>query len=220
MQKNTHTFARNRKQISKTIHNLPLFHVIIRAKYRSKSDLIHRRDKQMKINQTIYESKEPPGYFDISSRMQSQIAPLNRLSEQEEEDDDGDYDDDDDVEEGCDDDVIDNVVNNVSKKTGTPTFTRYSGPVRTKFDAYLGDSDAKTIPSDSLRKRNVSTSGGIKSIKTARTKCVQFMPAPTLNDHPSHSTHSTDELNVHSKPLKKIIFNGTFPIDDPYSSRF
>lgn len=147
--------------------------------------------------------------------MQSQIAPLNRLSEQEEEDDDGDYDDDD-VEEGCDDDVIDNV----SKKTVTSTFARYSGPVSSKFDAYVGGSDAKTTLSDSLRKRNVTSSGGIKTIKTTRTKCVQFMPASTLNDHPSHSARSTDELNVHSQPLKKIIFNGTFPIDDPYSSRF
>lgn len=184
------------------------------AKYHSN---YHRRVKQTKINQTIYESDEPPGYFDMSPRLQSHIAPLNRLSEQEEEDDDGDYDDDD-VEEGCDDDVIDNV----SKKTASSTYACYSGPVNSKFDAYLGASDAKTIPSASLRKRNVTTSDGVKTIKTTRTKCVQFMPAPTLNDHSSHSTahNSTDELNVHSKPLKKIIFNGTFPIDDPYSSRF
>lgn len=150
----------------------------------------------------------------MSTRLQSQIAPLHRLSEQEEEDDDGDYDDDD-VEEGCEDDVIDNV----SKKTTSSTFTCYSGPVDSKFDAYSCATDAKITQNASLRRRNVTASAGVKA---TRTKCVQFMPTPKLNDlSPTHSTtHSMEELNIHSKPLKKIVFNGTFPIDDPYSSRF
>lgn len=71
-----------------------------------------------------------------------------------------------------------------------------------------------TVLSDTLRKR--FTTKNIET-KTTKSKCVQFMPLPEFND--DDESHHTP---IHSltKPLKKIIFNGTFPIDDPYSSRF
>lgn len=148
--------------------------------------------------------------------LQSQITPLNRLSEQEEEDDDGDGDYDDDVEEGCEDDVVDNV----SKHATSSTFSCNSAPGDSKVNSYSFANDRTTIPTDSLRKRINAASS---KTKTTKSKCVQFMPSPkrTIYESSSHSTiYSTAELNAPSKPLKKIIFNGTFPIDDPYSSRF
>lgn len=132
---------------------------------------------------------------------------------QEEEDEDADYDDD--IEEGCEEDVLDNV----SKNAASSTFTCYSGPGDSKHRAYSCATDATTIPSDSLRRRHNAASSKMKT--TTKTKCVQFMPTPNLIDDSSHSTiYSPAELNAYSEPLKKIIFNGTFPIDDPYSSRF
>lgn len=56
-----------------------------------------------------------------------------------------------------------------------------------------------------------------------RVKCAQFEPIPEL-EHCTDSCHSSEQsltkYNSKSKQLKKIVFNGTFPIDDPYSSRF
>lgn len=131
------------------------------------------------------------------------MSPLNRLSEQEEDDDECDYDDD--IEEGCEDDVMDNV----SKNT-TSIYTCYSGLGDSKLRAFSCATDDSTTCSQSLRKRNIVKSA---STKTTKSKCVQFVTS-------SHSTKHSPALNVHSKPLKKIVFNGTFPIDDPYSSRF
>lgn len=149
----------------------------------------------------------------MPTSLHSHIAPLNRLSEQEEEEDDGD-DDDDDVEDGCENDVMDNV----SKNSTSSNIPCYSGLGDSKLNAYSCAADVKTTHSHSLRKRNNTASA---STKSARSKCVQFVPSTKSSDQSSHSTmHSPAELNVHSKPLKKIIFNGTFPIDDPYSSRF
>lgn len=169
---------------------------------------------QANNERNVYESKQTQSHFDITTGLQSHHAPLNRLSEQEDEDDDGDYDDDDNVEEGYDDDLLDNV----SKNTTSSTYTCYSGRGDSKINAYSCATDASSIHSDLLRKRNVASVASAK----IKSKCVQFMPSPKRNVHSSHSTrtNSPAELNVHSKPLKKIIFNGTFEIDEPYSSRF
>lgn len=169
----------------------------------------------------------------MSTGLQSQITSLNRLSEQEEEDDDVDGDYDDDIEEGCEDDVMDNV----SKNTASPSFACYSGMGNSKLkNAYPYRATDAPSPAhcDSLRKRNVATSitDPNTKAKTTKSKCVQFMPSAKFNDDnddddddDDHSSrHSaarlSAQLNVRSKPMKKIVFNGTFPIDDPYSSRF
>lgn len=160
----------------------------------------------------LYESNQFQSHYDISTGLQSQMAPTNRLCEQEEEEEDAEYDDD--IEEGCEDDLSDNV----SKNTTSSTFTCNSGLGDSKLKAYSCANVASTIYGDSLRKRNIATSA---NNQTCKSKCVQFMPQHSINENSSHSTvHSSAELKVHSKHLKKIIFNGTFPIDDPYSSRF
>lgn len=161
----------------------------------------------------LYESNQPQSHYGISTGQQPQMAPTNRLSEQEEEEEeDADYDDD--IEEGCEEDLSDNV----SKNTTSSTFTCYSGLGDSKLKAYSCASVASTIYGDSLRKRNIATSA---NNQTCKSKCVQFMPPHNMNENSSHSTvHSSAESKVYSKHLKKIIFNGTFPIDDPYSSRF
>lgn len=118
--------------------------------------------------------------------------PETALQSKTSEDDECDYDDD--IEEGCEDDVLDNV-----SKNSTPTsFSCY--PSTSLSDSKLRTDDSATH-CNPLRKRNT-----VKSTKTKATKskCVQFV--------------TTNEL--YSKPLKKIVFNGTFPIDVPYSSRF
>lgn len=141
------------------------------------------------------------------------LPTLNRLSEQEEDDDDdGDYDD---IEEGCEDDLLDNV----SKHTVTTSseFKCRTGPGDSKFNAYSCTAD--TIPphmSHSLRKR--SNAAASAKVKANKSKCVQFIQLPKRSDDDDSPPSELDEH--HSKPLKKIIFNGTFPIDDPYSSRF
>lgn len=166
----------------------------------------------------MYETIQTPRYFDNPTSLQSHSTPLNRLSEQEEEDDDGDYDDDD-VEGGCEEDVMDNV----SKKliSTSSNFACYSGLGQlgdSKHNAYSCATDVKTNYGSSLRKRNNTASANTKSTKS---KCVHFMPTTKSNYKSPHRTLSSSaELNAHSKPLKKIVFNGTFPIDDPYSSRF
>lgn len=155
--------------------------------------------------------------------MQPQMLPtLNRLSEQEEDEDDGDGDGDgdyDDIEEGCEDDVLDNVSKNTA--TTSSEFKYHCGPGVLKFNAKSCLTDTITPhASATLRKRNNATGAKVEANKS---KSVQFRQLPELNDDaPSRSTiYPSAELNEHhSKPLKKIIFNGTFPIDDPYSSRF
>lgn len=130
------------------------------------------------------------------------------MSEQEEDDDDGEYDDD--IEEGCEDDVVDNV----SKNTTSTTYTCYSGGLGdSKLRAYSCATDDAATCTNSLRKRNIVKSASTKT--TTKSKSVQFV----TSTH-SPKKYTSAELNVHSKPLKKIVFNGTFPIDDPYSSRF
>lgn len=142
--------------------------------------------------------------------MQPQISPsLHRLSELEEDEEDGD---DDDVEEGCADDVLDNVSKN---STASSEFKCHAGAGVLKHMTYSCTTD--TMPP--LRKRrNVATA----AVKMNKSKCVQFTQLPNRNDESPRSTlYSTADLSEqHSGPLKKIIFNGTFPIDDPYSSRF
>lgn len=137
------------------------------------------------------------------------MSTLNRLSEQEEDDDDGDYDD---IEEGCEDDLLDNVSKN--KVSTSSDLKCHTGPGDSTFNVYSCTTDTITPHmSHSLRKRTNATSAKVKPNKT---KCVQFIKLPKRNDDSPPS-----ESNEHnSKPLKKIIFNGTFPIDDPYSSRF
>lgn len=80
-----------------------------------------------------------------------------------------------------------------------------------------------------------------------KVKSVQFMPSPKYenydqddvdedddedgndddndnssddDDRRNRPRHFITRSNHRSNPLKKIVFNGTFPIDDPYSSRF
>lgn len=149
---------------------------------------------------------------------QPKILPtLNRLSEQEEDEDDGDYDD---IEEGCEDDLLDNVSRNTA--TTSSEFEYHSGrPSAMKFKSFARSNDTSNpYMRDSLRKRN--TSASVKNKTSNKSKCVQFVQLPELSDSSPHSTvYPSAELNErHSIPLKKIIFNGTFPIDDPYSSRF
>lgn len=169
---------------------------------------------------TICKSDKPNKPYEMPTMgLRSQMAhTLNRLSEQEEEDDDGDYDDD--IEEGFEDDVLDNVSKNTT--TTSSSFTCYSGPGDSKFNAYKCATDTTTTTtqvSDSLRKRTNAASVKVKSTKS---KSVQFRASPEQRAGSPYSTNYVPaELNVHrTKPLKKIIFNGTFPIDDPYSSRF
>lgn len=176
--------------------------------------------KQVNSDQKIYETNlnQTQNHYDMAMGLPSQVAPLNRLSEQEEEDDDADYDDD--IEEGCEDDVMDNVSKNT---TSTTSFTCYSSLGNSKLkNAYPCAADATATHSDTLRRRNVGVSvNGATKTKATKSKCVQFMPSTKLNDDPSYPTARLPaKFNKHSKPLKKIVFNGTFPIDDPYSSRF
>lgn len=137
------------------------------------------------------------------------LPPLNRLSEQEEDDDDEDDGDYGDIEEGDD-------MDNVSKcaETTASEFKCHTGPGDSKFNVYSCATDTLTPHANhSLRKRS---NAAIAKVKTNKSKCVKFIQLPKLNDDSPPA-----ELNEHhSKPLKKIIFNGTFPIDDPYSSRF
>lgn len=158
--------------------------------------------------------------------MQQHLLPtLNRVSEQEEDDDDADDDDDDDDGGGDYDNhaSFDDMLDNVSRNTATTSseFKCHSGPGDSKFNTYSYTPDTM-LPhvNDSLRKRcNAANS----TAKTNKSKCVQFIKLPKRNDDdsPRSTIYSPAELNEHhSKPLKKIIFNGTFPIDDPYSSRF
>lgn len=166
---------------------------------------------QTKSNRTMYEVKSSQSISETTSmELQPQLPVLNRLSEQEEydeddDDDEGDYDDN--IEEGC----VDHVMDNVSKNTTSTTFACYpsSSLGDSKLKAYSCDTDDSATYSNPLRKRNTAKSTNTKSTKP---KCVHFMTS---------SSHSSAEMNdVHSKPLKKIVFNGTFPIDVPYSSRF
>lgn len=173
-------------------------------------------ETQTNNDQKLFEFNQPQSHFDMPTGLQSQITPLNRLSEQEEEDDDGDYDDD--IEEGCEDDVMENV----SKNPTSSNFTCYSGRADSKLNAYSSATDTTITRTDSLRRRNVATNA-----KNAKSKCVQFMPSHNVNDVNDvndnslrPNIYSSSEMNMHSRPLKKIVFNGTFPIDDPYSSRF
>lgn len=139
------------------------------------------------------------------------LPTLNRLSEQEEDDDDEDDDDDGDY----DNQTYDELLDNVSRITATTS---------SEFKCHTGADDSKihTIPppmNASLRKRRNATSS---TARAHSSKCVQFRKLPHRNDDSPRSTHyaSAEMSEHHSKPLKKIIFNGTFPIDDPYSSRF
>lgn len=137
------------------------------------------------------------------------MPTLNRLSEQEEDDEDGDYDD---IEEGCEDELLDNV----SKHTATTSseYKCHTGPGDSKFNAFSCTADTITPHiSHSLRKRCTAASA---KVKTNKSKCVKFMQLPKQSDD-SPPAESND---LRYKPLKKIVFNGTFPIDDPYSSRF
>lgn len=138
---------------------------------------------------------------------------MNRLSEQEEDDDDdGDYDD---IEEGCEDELLDNVSKNTA--TTSSEYKCHTGPGDSKFNAYSCTTDTITPHmSHSLRKR--CTASASAKVKTNKSKCVQFIRLPKRSDDDSPPPSESNEH--HSKPLKKIIFNGTFPIDDPYSSRF
>lgn len=137
------------------------------------------------------------------------LSTLKRLSEQEEDDDDGDYDD---IEEGCEDELLDNVSKNTA--TTSSEYKCHTGPGDPKFNAYSCTTDTITPhKSHTLRKRCNAASAKAKMNKS---KCVKFIQLPKLCDD-SPPAESNDH---HSKSLKKIIFNGTFPIDDPLSSRF
>lgn len=118
------------------------------------------------------------------------------------------------------------MLDNVSKNTATTPsefMCDRPGPGDSKFNVYsCSTDDMPPLVSGLLRKRSNAASAKFKANKS---KCVQFIQLPKLNDDDDDSASSTiyspAELNEHhSKPLKKIIFNGTFPIDDPYSSRF
>lgn len=94
-----------------------------------------------------------------------------------------------------------------------------------------GSIDAK---SSCLRRRNIKSASRKSSPKahcnnneqpssTAST-CDLMQPAARLRQ--TSAGHDCDMSAVHrpqfasGAKLKKIVFNGTFPIDDPYSSRF
>lgn len=113
------------------------------------------------------------------------------------EDDERNYDD---FEENC-----GYVLDNVSKTSTTFTcypFTRLDDSKLRTHSCVIDDS-ATYI--NLLRKRIKST-----NTKTSKRKNVQFV---TTSQSAKHSSGATTNL-------KKIVFNGTFPIDAPYSSRF
>lgn len=186
--------------------------------------MIHAYEKQVISDQKTYEPNQLQNHYEMATGLPpSQNAPLNRLSEQEEDDDDGDYDED--VEEGCGDDVMENV----SKNTTSSSFTCYSGSGNSKLkNAYPCASDVTSTYSDSLRKRNNATSVTGSKIKATKSKSVQFVPSTKLNDDNNddddddllYPTTRSSAAFKNTRSLRKIVFNGTFPIDDPYSSRF
>lgn len=141
-------------------------------------------------------------HFGPTAELQSPNDILSRLSEQEEDDDDG-----------ADDDDEEEVVDNVSKNTLSSTFTCYSG----RGDSNVSSRATDSTRASSLRKRNVATSA-TPVRKANKSKCVHFMPSPKQTSAHQPVIHSPAEFN--SRPLKRIVFNGTYPIDDPYSSRF
>lgn len=155
---------------------------------------------QTKCSQNIYEANPTQSNFEISA---------TELQSKATEDAECDYDDD--IEEGCVDDLLDNV-----SKISTPTsFSCYPSTSvgDSKLKTYCRDTDDSTPHNNPLRKRNIVKSTNTKSTKS---KCVQFL----TTSHHSTEYSSGESNELYSKPLKKIIFNGTFPIDAPYSSRF
>lgn len=131
----------------------------------------------------------------------------------EEDDEEGDYDDEEDL------DCTDNV-NNVSNKNATTLSTEcYSESLTFKVASGATKTATTTISTDSLRRRNVNKREAIYKSAT-KPKSVQFMPLPEFDDDEILDSANQVLKQSQAKPLKKIIFNGTFPIDDPYSSRF
>lgn len=150
---------------------------------------------------------------------------INQAAQPEsiEEDDEDDDDDDDSEQDG-------NDVSNRSMSMSVST-TCYSDSLTYKKIG-LGTMKTTTsahktpfIPNESLRRRNVKN---VMHKPATKTKCVQFMPLPNVSDDEDIDNNDEDSpiglianrSSHYSKPLKKIVFNGTFPIDDPYSSRF
>lgn len=154
------------------------------------------------------------------------ISQKNAPPESIEEDDEDADDDDDSLQRGND---VSNVNAHRSMSMSVSS-TCYSDSLSYKRIApgTMTNKSAPTapyIPHNSLRRRNVEN----KMHKMAtKSKSVQFMPLPNVSDvenDDNNDKHSpigliANKSSRYSKPLKKIVFNGTFPIDDPYSSRF
>lgn len=101
------------------------------------------------------------------------------------------------------------MLDNVSKNTTPTAFSYYSSMSvgKSKLRTYLCDTDDPATYSNPLRNRNTV------KFKNSKTTFV------TTSQH-SNKLSSGEINEISSKPLKKIVFNGTYPIDVPYSSRF
>lgn len=155
--------------------------------------------------------------------------------------DDGDDDDDDDLNNRIEDDIV-------SKNCVSPAINRsICWPIKpragqsfhkkrsddTELNAFttalkaasvtMTTSTTTAIRRNSLRNRFTPQNLTNAMALAKRVKCAQFEPIPEIENY-TDSCHSSEQsltkYNSKSKQLKKIIFNGTFPIDDPYSSRF
>lgn len=143
----------------------------------------------------------------------NQTTPPEPIEEDDEDDDD-------------DDDSENDVSRSMSMSVSTTCYSDSLTNKKIGLGTMTTTSAHKTpiVPNESLRRRNVKN---VIHKPATKTKCVQFMPLPNVSDDEDIDNNDEDSAgriakrsSQYSKPLKKIVFNGTFPIDDPYSSRF
>lgn len=156
------------------------------------------------------------------------LIKQNAPPESIEEDDEDDDDDDDDSQQLGNDVSNVNAHKSMSMSVSTTCYSDSLPYKKIASDTMTTTSSVHTapfIPNDSLRRRNVKN---VMHKTATKPKSVQFMPLPNISDDDDDDNNDEDSpiglmaniSNQYSKPLKKIVFNGTFPIDDPYSSRF
>lgn len=156
---------------------------------------------------------------------QDMTTKKSMILEEEEDDEESDE------EDEYDDEIVENVstpnigsstfLNDVGlrKRITTTTTTNATNTANAGVDA----AKSKCVRFESLPKPNS------KNAKLMLRTTDHFAPA---DDQSDAITHASSELtlrqqhrqlyrrNVINTKLKKIVFNGTYPIDDPYSSRF
>lgn len=192
------------------------------------------QSKKFTKNPDLSKSFNLNSHFDIAPETQSNYInhpPMHLINQnappESIEEDDEDDDDDEDSEQGGNDVSKVCAPRSMSMSVSATcysdslTYKKISSGTMTTTSAYA----TPFVPNESLRRRNVKN---VMHKTATKAKCVQFMPLPNVSDHEGDDNNDEDssiglitkKSSHYSKPLKKIVFNGTFPIDDPYSSRF